>query len=98
MLQQCQPLLHVSMEEAKENEETNRSWLAINWPRRSNERFDYVYTTRCPREDKGKNVNSSISILRILRSLDSLRVLAIRLLAIVDAHGSSKSVKRLEDA
>jgi len=31
-------------------------------------------------------------------SLDSLRVLAIRLLAIVDAHGSSESVKRLEDA
>jgi len=37
------------------NEEANRSWLAniSFWPRRSNELFDYVHTTRCPREDKG---------------------------------------------
>ena len=44
MLQQYKPLLHVSMEEAKVNEETNRSWLAniSLWSRRSNERFDYV--------------------------------------------------------
>jgi len=36
------------------NEEANRSWLAnISFcPTRSYERFDYVHTTRCPREDK----------------------------------------------
>ena len=43
-----------------------------------------------PERTKGYNVKSSISILRILRSLDSLRVLDIRLLAIVDAYGSSE--------
>ena len=53
-LQLYKPLFHVTKKEAKVNEEANRSWLAniSFWPRRSNERFDYVYATRCPREDK----------------------------------------------
>ena len=36
--------------------------------------------------------------LTLAKSLDSLRVLAIRLLAIVDAYGCSELVKRLGDA
>ena len=54
-LQLYKPLLHVTKKESKVNEEANRSWLAniSFWPRRSNELFDYVHTTRCPREDKG---------------------------------------------
>ena len=52
---EIEPTTVSSKEETKVNEETNDSWLAtISFgPGRPYVCFDYAYTNRCPREEKG---------------------------------------------